>query len=272
MKKKLVLCIVVIIIIGLSGCKKTPTKDLYGDAQIESTEQNTQVSEELAEENAVSEEESDTVIEDVYGDDNQPVEVEESDLQDIVVTAELVTDEDFRDKVLNYIEKFYYNLYFGKSNLENGIEESDMTKFAIYYIYQNEYHELKFNTSLFVLYVPDKRVEELVRKYFDKNVTGHHTFEEEGIVYEDGYYLMPAVNTGWSESVVLDDISVAGDFAYEVAFSVHNEEGAVIEKYKAMLEVREGRFVLGSYYPTEEINADDSEAETEADNSEAEVE
>jgi len=248
--KKILLIVGLMMLLLLVGCKKHQVKDTSSledtsDKVVEtSTKEPTEKPAEKAEKEVIKEEE--TVAEDIYEEGHEAVDIRDLDVKE--VEAIPVNDPELKKKMTVFLEPFFYNLYFGWDDYsENGITESDMVKFAISYIYQNEYNELKFDTETFILYVPDERVDELVLKYFDHKVVDHHDFEEEGIVYKEGDYLMPAVDTGWSSEMFVTSITKAGDFAYNVIFEIHDIDGNLENTYAVLLEKRTDRFIVSEY-------------------------
>lgn len=183
------------------------------------------------------------------GDDVYETGKETVDAQDITVEIipSDIDDPDFDEKMETFLDPIYYNIFFGQGNYIEGIDEGAMVKFAISYIYQHEYNELKFDTTSFVLYVPGKRVEEIVEKYFDYHITGHHSFIEANVMYEDDFYLMPAVDTGWSETLSVDAAKATGDFSYDVTLKLSYESDEAPFYKQAHVEVRDGRYVLVGY-------------------------
>ncbi len=169
--------------------------------------------------------------------------------------------------MLAYLDPIYFNIYFGdKDYSESGISELDMVKFAIshVYLYETLAENLKVDleTSEFTYRVKEERVEELVDKYFGVQLSGHHTIEEENIIYNGGYYLMPASDVGWNDEMAIDSITKAGDFAYEIVFTIYNIEGNALQSYKVMLEIRNDRFVITDYVFTEtpeDMNVEENE-------------
>ena len=259
MKKIYVWILLVALLVMTAGCNRNPDEDIYGTNNVtETISQEVSTESELPTEaesqsleaedtTAAPEEDTTTVSEEVYENDGSATEtVNEGDV-DTSPVASTIDDPEFEASVLAFLDPVYYNLFFGYGNYVDGLTEEDMTKFAISYIYQHEYNELKFDTTDFILYVPEKRVEEIVYKYFDYEVTGHHSFIEDNLMYEDSFYLMPAVDAGWNDVMSIKSVSTTGDFSYDVIFDVTNEMDGSIVTYKAGIEVRNDRYVLVSY-------------------------
>lgn len=206
----------------------------------------------------------DTVTEEVYEPGAEGTTVNEEEVSEVPVVS-AIDDPAFEEAMLKFLEPIYYNIFFGHGDYVDGIAEEDMVKFAISYIYQHEYNELKFDTQQFILYVPEKRVETLVKKYFDKSVSGHHSFVEENVLYEDGYYLMPAVDTGWNDTISIAKVSAAGDYSYEVILKVTSENSEKVTQYRVAIEMRDDHYVLTGYtHVVEAVEETETEAATTA--------
>lgn len=258
MRKLLILVSLAALVIVSTGCKRNTGEDIYGttavvietsaETQAETTMEEVSTEAEVQTEGTTSEEETtaDTVSEDAYDAEAESTSLNEDEVEDVPV-ASAIDDPAFEASVLAYLDPIYYNVFFGYGDYVEGITEEDMIKFAISYIYQHEYNELKFDTTDFILYVPEKRVEALVEKYFDVRVSGHHSFVEEDVLYEDGYYLMPAVDTGWDEEISVEEASATGDFSYEIILKATLEDGKTHSRYKVSLEVRDEHYVLVGY-------------------------
>ncbi len=155
-------------------------------------------------------------------------------------------DEKTIKKLLEFINPIYYNVIFGSKSYDDGITEKDMMLFAISYIYQYEYSELKFDTSNFILHVPAKRVDELVKEYFDVEVKEHQSFDDDGITYKSGFYLMPAADNVWNEKMIVESVKMTDDKTYELRIMFDSPDGALPKKVLTV-EERDGRFILIDY-------------------------
>ncbi|MDF1616541.1 hypothetical protein [Petrocella sp. FN5] len=233
MKKMIVIGLIFLFVLIGTGCKKTVTNDIYSDTDV------------------VVSTDGITSTEDLYG--QSPVEGEQPTDEDTTkigpVTPESLENQDVKDQLLSFLETFHYNIFFSQRDMTEGIIESDRIKFAISYIYQNEYQELRFDTSKFILYVPGQRVEEIVYEYFGETVSHHESFEEEKIVYEEGFYLMPAVDTEWNENPQIYSIELNGDNSYLVTISLYNSDLQPTRAYRTIVAVENNRYVLKSYSP-----------------------
>lgn len=243
--KKILVIVCVLVLLLLTSCNKEKLEiesDLYETTDEEIKEEE-QIEDIIVD---VEDKKDETVTDDIYEEDNIEVDIADLDIEDI--TTSTVDDPQLKTKMTTFLELFYYNIYFGGNDYsENGITEDDMVKFAISCIYQHDYNELKFDTESFILYVPAERVDELVLKYFNHKVSNHYSFEEENIMYEENTYLMPALDVGWSEEMLVTNITKAGDFAYEVTFEVGNNENIIERVYTVILELQGQRFVLTKY-------------------------
>ena len=245
MKIKLTAIGLLTISLLFSGCASTGEEDQTTTEMVEQTtvapvETVAQISETAAPETTTAS----PVAEDVY--DNAPEEVNADEVEVVSMNSD-IDDAAMEEAMLSFLDPFYYNVFFGQGNYVDGIQEEDMTKFAISYIYQHEYNELKFDTTDFILYVPEDRVGELVIKYFDYEVTGHHSFVEDGVMYEDGYYLMPAVDTVWPETMTMESIRETGDFSYEVVIKISDEVTGIETLKQVSVAVTDNRYVLIGY-------------------------
>ena len=235
MKKSVILLLLMALLIITAGCRKTTDEDIYGNkdtaaesGQEENTTEDstaqTQVdpTEEGQEDGAAGgdsetpgEGDDGTVSDEVYDSDNATQVVDDEDV-DVTAVATSLEDPEFEASLTAFLDPIYYNIFFGHGDFTEGISQDDMIKFAVSYIYQHEYNELKFDTTDFILYVPEKRVEALVEKYFDVSLKRHHSFIDDNLMYEDGFYLMPAVDTGWGEKLSIGKVTPTGDFSYDV--------------------------------------------------------
>ncbi len=273
MKKIYIWMLIMGLLVVTAGCNRRAEEDIYGttavteatsEEAITEAEASADLESQISEETTISASEDETttsVTGEVYENDGSATETVNAEDVDATPVASTVEDPAFEAAVLTFLDPIYYNLFFGQGNYVEGITEEDMTKFAISYIYQHEYNELKFDTSNFILYVPEKRVEEIVYRYFDYEVTGHHSFIEDNLMYEDGFYLMPAVDAGWNDVMTISSASTTGDFSYEVIVDVTNEMDESKVSYKTGIEVRNDRYVLVSYTA---IEGSDSEEEAPA--------
>lgn len=266
MRRKL-LVMGLVLLLSVTGCKSDTTEDIYTETESETeiTSNNQQDTSSVTtddtdastdDDDVATDDTSTTVTEDVYDQDTVEVDPEEVD---VIAEVTSVDDPAFIAQVQNFIELFYYNLFFVEGDFTEGIDEGTKIKFAISYIYQHEYNELKFDTETFVLYVPEDRVEALVEKYFGSKVSGHSSFETENIPYEDGYYLMPAVDAGWTDEVVIEGIEQSGDFDYLVRFANVYEDGTAGGNYEADLTLKDGRLIMSGFMSLEPDSTEGSD-------------
>ena len=233
MKKQIIIGLICLLVLAGTGCKQSVTNDLYNEADIDVSSDTNLIAEDLQDPTLVEENAQ-------VGEVTPVVEP---------ATPESVNDQEVKDQLLSFLETFHYNIFFSQRDMTEGITESDRIKFAISYIYQNEYQELKFDTSKFILYVPAQRVEEIVKKYFGETVSNHASFEEEKIVYEEGFYLMPAMDTEWNETPQIYSVEINEDDSYKVTISLYNSDLQPTRAYRTIVAVEDNRYVLKGYTP-----------------------
>ncbi|PKM58490.1 MAG: hypothetical protein CVU98_00975 [Firmicutes bacterium HGW-Firmicutes-3] len=233
MKKQIIIGLIFLLVLIGTGCEKSVTGDLYNETDTDASPDISLITEDQP--NQIPQD-NDTQV--------------DGFTQNVVpVTPESVNDQEVKDQLLSFLETFHYNIFFSQRDMTEGITESDRIKFAISYIYQNEYQELKFDTSKFILYVPKQRVEEIVQKFFGESVSTHASFEEEKIVYEEGFYLMPAMDTEWNEKPQIYSIEIDGDASYKVTISLYNSDLQPTRAYRTIVSVKDNRYILKSYTP-----------------------
>ncbi|PKM65870.1 MAG: hypothetical protein CVU95_13800 [Firmicutes bacterium HGW-Firmicutes-2] len=233
MKRKIIIGLIILLVLVGTGCKKSVTGDLYTETNI------------------IINSDGDVITDDQPNqtplDDGTQVDELTPDIGP--VTPESVNNQEVQDQLLSFLETFHYNIFFSQRDMTEGITDSDRIKFAISYIYQNEYQELKFDTSKFILYVPEQRVEEIVQKYFGVTVSNHASFEEEKIVYEAGFYLMPAMDTEWNEKPQIYSVEMDDDASYKVVISLYNSDLQPTRAYRTIVAVENNRYILKAYTP-----------------------
>ncbi|PKM94250.1 MAG: hypothetical protein CVU84_12380 [Firmicutes bacterium HGW-Firmicutes-1] len=219
MKKYIPILIICLLLLGSTGCKKQPeAKTLI--------------------------QQPNTVAEDVS---NQGVEstTEGAPVTDVATEGTIVTNEGLLTELQGFVEKFYYNFLF-KPQAENGkLTDTDMQLFAISFIYQFEYNELRFDSEKFVLYIPEANVTEVIKRFFDYDFTTHKYPENSPITYEDGYYLMKARDVNFGAKPVIKEALQLSEHSYKIVFG--SSDANVKEKYEAIIEDRDGRWVVISY-------------------------
>lgn len=252
MKKFIMIMIVMLLIVSVTGCKKDKgVKKDSGSVDVDTTvEQTTEA--------------SGTVTEDVYTNTNS---LEKEDAQDFDhAEGTLVTDSTVITDLQIYIEKFYSNFLFTPKSDTGEITEMDMQLFAISFIYQYEYTDLRFDSEEFILYIPDENVAEVIKRYFDYEFTNHRYPLDSKISYEDGYYLMPARDEYFGPTPTINSVLKLSDFDYKVAFESTDENNQV-SHFEAIVEEREGRFVMINYKKVvEETQTTEATTETPASN------
>ncbi|PKM52273.1 MAG: hypothetical protein CVV02_02605 [Firmicutes bacterium HGW-Firmicutes-7] len=229
MKKNIAVLIIFLslILIGLSGCKKTTDVSTVNKQLISATE-------------------------------NVPEETE-SDLKDSSVTennettlkSTKVTNEGLLSELEGFIEKFYYNFLFSPQSETGELTNTDRQLFAISFIYQFEYNELRFDSDRFVLYIPEENVTEVIKRFFDYDFTAHSYPENSPITYENGYYLMKARDEEFGAKPKIKEAFQVSSQSYKIVFSSSDEN--VKEHFEAIVAEREGRWVVTNYKCVKEI-------------------
>lgn len=250
MKKRIIsILLIMIMILSITGCKKDNDNNIEEVNNEQATVTKVQPSEENNEEHVeeVTDEEPPTVEEDVYG--NNTTEAVDDNITDTIGEVSPVTDEDLKEQIKQYFEKFYYNIMFMPESETGEITESDMQLFAISFIYQYEYNELRFDAEKFVLYIPEENVTEVINRFFDYEFIDHGNPADSMITYEDGFYLMPGVDKEWDKPELIE-VTKTSDFGYKALFEITSEIQAVDDPtmyYEIIIEERESRFVMLNY-------------------------
>lgn len=152
------------------------------------------------------------------------------------------------NQVKGFIEFFHYNYLFKANNETGAIDELQMQAFAISYIYQYEHQELVFDTDTFILHMPFELVEDVIKKFFDVDFTNHGAWKDETIKMENGEYLMPAKETGWTSELVLKTAKKVSDFNTEVTCEVVSPDTKSVKLIiTALIEDRNGRMIMKNY-------------------------
>lgn len=279
MNNRIVIVLGLSLSLGLTGCFNTPTEDIYNTEDTTVAETNENTTEETNVEGATegtevlegtetTGTEDETVTSDVYESETQLELVTVGELSVDEVSETSIDDPELKEKMSKFLDPFYFSLYFGnKDYTETGITEVDMVLFSLSYCYLHENQAYRFDTTDFKLYVPEERVVELVEKYFGAMLSGHHSIESEddniSIEYNGGYYLVPTSDVGWNDAMRIDSIKKAGDFAYEVIFTIIDIEGKPYESKQVLLESRGDRFIL-TFYGDAELVEDAVETADEA--------
>lgn len=249
MKKTIIVCLMLLMIISIAGCKKeTVAQDIYKDNEVE------EISEPTLEESRpepspeVVEPIKETPVEDVYESASQPIDFDMTQLEGIVPTE--VMDETIKSDIYNYLKPFYFNYFFEAGiNEETGNVESDaMTLFALSYILQNEHNELRFEPSTFTLYIPKEHVIEVVRKYFYRQLDVFNVYEELKIGFKDDVYSVFVPIDVWDVELKITSIVQIGDFTYKVlAQAVSKDSGLVKEQMDIILDKSGDGYVMINY-------------------------
>lgn len=157
-------------------------------------------------------------------------------------TGTEILDEALMAEIQTVVEKFYYNFFFSP-NTENGqITEDDMLLFAISYIYQYEYNELRFDSDTFILYIPEENVASVIRRFFGYDFTNHRYPALDKVTYEDGFYLVPAQDDNFGEKPTVVKVLQIAENSYKVFIKDPQEIN-----YEVVLEKQEDRLVMRNY-------------------------
>lgn len=253
--KSMVMLIMVLLIFNLFGCKKDDNQekideDLPVNEEVEDTTDmdiNESLDEAIQETADAVDDSLETVIEDVYDQDDGLSIVEQIDVNLVETTIDLTEKQLLDIKTMVYYA--YFN-YLWKPDSEDGIiEKEQMQKFAISYIYQYEYNELFFDTNSFELHIPDQKVTEIVRVFFDESFV-NHTIESDLVGREVGFYKMTAVDGGVIYDPVIVEIIKTSDFSYQVIYESLEPTAGIDEpkiQYSIDIEERGGRYIYTAY-------------------------
>lgn len=163
-----------------------------------------------------------------------------------------ITNEGLLSELQAFIENFYYNFLFSPQ-LDTGVlSETDMQLFAISYIYQYEYEDLRFDSEKFLLYIPEENVSEVVKRFFDYEITQHKYPENSSITYENGYYLMKATSEELGAKPIIKEAVVYDESKYKVVFE--SSDTNANEYIVATIQEKEDRFILLTYKKLEKTN------------------
>lgn len=260
MKKLLVIGVIILAFMGVTlvGCKdKNDTIDTQEENVTDTNTNDEQISDQadtddLESEDSVELEDDtdqvDTVTEDAY----EPgiIEVTEDMIE---IEEALVGQADLDDATLAEIAALvdfaYYNYLWDASLESEALTTENMQRFAISYIYQYEYNELFFDTTDFVLYIPEDHVTHIIDLFFDANFVNHQ-IESSLVTYDDGYYLMPAIDVGNLYEPSIVSVVETSDFSYKVTYQSSDPNQSVDESdiyYELGIEQRDGRFIYTSY-------------------------
>ncbi len=228
-------------VLSISGCKKDKEEPI--DVTTNEVVGETTSSESLPEDS------KETVTGDVYSEGKSTELDSEVDYQDAQGTP--VTDQGLLTEFQSFIEKFYYSFLFAPKSESGKISEMDMQLFAISFIYQYEYTDLRFDADQFVLYIPKDNVTEVINRFFDYNFIYHRYPLDSQIAYEDGYYLMPARDDDLKPVPVISQVLKLSDFTYKISYA---SSVAGAEHFEAVVEEREGRYTLVNFMKVEAPN------------------
>lgn len=156
--------------------------------------------------------------------------------------GKLVNNEAIISEIQDFIEKFYYNYLFRPESELGEITEKDMQLFAISYIYQFEYEDLRFDLDKFVLYIPEENVSEVIKTFFDYDFTNHKYPENAAIDYENGYYLMKAQDDKFGAKPIIKEALKYSDSNYKIVFSSSSVDSK--EDFEVIIREVKNRWVM----------------------------
>lgn len=206
----------------------------------------------------------DTVTDDAY--EPGVIEVTEDMIEvEEAVVGEAQLDDETLSEIADLVDFAYYNYLWQPSLESEAMTTENMQRFAISYIYQYEYNELFFDTTDFVLYIPEDHVTHIIELFFDATFVAHG-IESSLVTYDDGYYLMPAIDGGNLYDPDIVSVVETSDFSYKVTFQSTDPNQSIDDSntyYELGIEQRDGRYIYTSYqmkiiYPEE--SADETEA------------
>lgn len=265
MKKTIIVCLMLLIILSIAGCKKNSVSDdIYKDDEENQEEvivEEDPVEEEVTPEPTVEPEEvveleeeiiEETPVEDVYESASEPIDFDLTELEGIEPTE--VTDEQIKSDIYEYLKPFYFNYFFelGLNEETNNVEADAMTLFALSYIVQNEHNELRFEPSTFMLYIPKEHVIEVVQKYFYRQLDVFNEYEELKISFEDDMYEVFVPIEEWDVSFEIASVVQLGDFTYKVigeAISLNSDR--VKEEIEVIIDKSQNGYVIVNYSTNE---------------------
>lgn len=140
------------------------------------------------------------------------------------------TDEGLKADAMVLVEKLYFNFFFEPDTVRGEITEDDMLSFAISYIYQYEYNELRFDSDTFTLFIPEENISSVIRRFFDYEFTNHRYPALDKVTYEDGFYLVPAQDIHFADKPVLKKINRIDEATYKVFFADTSSDYEVVVK------------------------------------------
>lgn len=246
MKKYAIIVLLILCIFSITGCKKD--KEVNGD---------------LVENDSTSETIQTDVPKETIEVNPEGTSIEVGTTIDNSSEGTPVTDATLLGDFQAYIEKFYYNFLFAPKSEAGEITEMDMQLFAISYIYQYEYTDLRFDADQFVLYIPDKKVSEVIKRFFGHDFVNHKYPADTKIAYEDGYYLMPARDEQFGPKPAISEVLKISDSDYKIVFA-STEEGAAVEHFEAMVEESEGKYIMMNFKKVSDVTVQTTEGTTES--------
>ncbi len=276
MRRYIIIIMIMMLILALAGCKKSPAEDAYDKDAVESPGQEIQEDsglvdtenkmeesdasdsleedtdsegEQLNEEVVENEETMETPTEDTYPSASEPIAFDYAELEGMEPLE--ITDPVLIDELESYLYDFYFNYYF-----QYGLEEETgnvgidaMTLFALSYIMQYEYNELEFDTDNFTLYIPKEYVVQKVEKVFLRKLDVFKSYEDLGITYLDDKYRVNVEDGVWDVELSVTKVEKLGDFTYRVTADLTGlTSGRVKEEVQAIIDESQNGHVMVNYH------------------------
>ncbi len=258
--------------LSLNACNKDSVDD--GQASTDQEIQEEQLTqEELSQENDNEAEvtegdsvDSDTtntsVTEDAYVSVNEPIDFDMSTYNDVV--GEIVENETLRKDMQDYLSDFYYNYYFFQSLDETGnVNGDNMVLFALSYIMQYENEELPFDADTYRLTIPVDQVQNVLHKYFYRELEQYKDYEAFNVIYTDHNYSVVVEDDRWDTHMAMPVIERIGDFTYLVSADILDDtEDKVLHRVVAVVDESPTGLHLMNFKIEEAVeSADASESE-----------
>ncbi len=132
-----------------------------------------------------------------------------------------------------------------------------MALFALSYIVQNEYNELRFEPSTFTLFIPKEHVIDIVQKYFYRQLDVFSDYEDLKISFKDEIYSVFIPIDEWDVEFRIASVEQLGDFTYKViGEAISLNSGLVKEQIDVIIDKSHDGYVIINY-STSKIEAEE---------------
>lgn len=247
--------LIILILVAFFSNRNPIHTDIYQSSEIEIDDSIEELDESNTDEVTnleIEVDETDTtpdVNEDIYG---QGMDVVESgEVESLIGQGGEAAKQELEKQIANVIDKLYFNFYFQPD--ETGIiSERDRIRFAISYIYQYEYQELKIDTTNFEVYIPLEHVNEIVLKFFDTKVTAHENIE---LPFNGEDYVVPMKDSIWDNGVEIKIIDIFTEDSLEYLVEFHVVKDEIVKSRFKMKFVKSHSI----YVPTEYIKIEEEQ-------------